>query len=477
MTEPFKYKVSAVILAAGLARRAAGPKAVWPVGGLASVRRVAEAALAAPGLDQVAVVTGAWAEEVRSALTGLPVTLVHNPDYASGQAGSLKAGLASLPAETGAAVFLLADQPFITSQIIGDLVEFKIETGAGLVAPWFEGRRRNPVVFDLYRFGPELAALKGDLGGREIIAAHPGELALYPADGRAEAKCFDDFDTMEDYERLQTMTADTGADPRPLVFIRGAGDLASGVAHRLHRAGYRLLMSDLDQPTAIRRTVAFSQAVYDGEMTLEGVTAQRSGLDNYEAVQAAGRIPVVTGVDQDRLDQLGPRAFIEATLSKRNLGVCRREGRVTLALGPGYSAGLDVDAVVETARGHFLGRLILEGPAKPNSGVPGIIGGYGLERLLRAPAEGEVYFSAVIGQSVEKGQVIGRVGGTDITATITGVVRGALPNGLTVPQGFKIGDIDPRPEAAGFIQTPSDKARAVAGGVLEGLLYFGLPPR
>ena len=266
-------------------------------------------------------------------------------------------------------------------------------------------------------------------------------------------------------------------DPRPLVITRGAGDLASGVAHRLHRAGYRLLMSDLPQPTAIRRTVAFSQAVYDGEMTLEGVTAQRASLDNFEAVQAAGRIPVIPGLDPDWVESSGARAFIEATLSKRNIGLERRPGRVTLALGPGYTAGRDADAVVETARGHFLGRLILEGPAIPNSGVPGLIGGVGLGRLLRAPAEGEVQFSAVIGDSVQEGQVLGRVGSTDLTATITGVLRGALPNGLTVPRGFKIGDIDPRPEAAGFIHSPSDKARAIAGGVLEGLLYFGVLPR
>ncbi|MDR1922520.1 MAG: molybdenum hydroxylase, partial [Candidatus Adiutrix sp.] len=169
--------------------------------------------------------------------------------------------------------------------------------------------------------------------------------------------------------------------------------------------------------------------------------------------------------------------LIEATLSKKNTGVTRRPGRTTLALGPGYRAGTDVDGVVETARGHFLGRLILNGSALSNTGRPGLIGGYDLERLIKAPAAGEVAFTVAIGRKVLAGEEIGRVGAAAVVAAISGVLRGALPNGLTVPEGFKIGDIDPRPEAAEFIHSPSDKALAVAGGVLEGLLHFGVLPR
>ena len=263
---------------------------------------------------------------------------------------------------------------------------------------------------------------------------------------------------------------------KTLVIIKGAGDIATGLGHRLHRCGYALLMLDLEKPTAIRRTVSFCQAMYDGRTTVEGITAERADPGNFRRVLAEGRVPVVAGADPDWLDSLAPAAFIEATLSKKNTGLSRKEGRVTIALGPGYEAGRDADAVVETARGHFLGRLILEGPAEADSGKPGLIGGYDLERLVRSPAAGEVYFEAVIGQSVKAGEVLGRVGETPIAATIDGVLRGALRNGLSVPQNYKIGDIDPRPEAAAFIRTPSDKARAVAGGALEGLLYFGVKP-
>ena len=263
---------------------------------------------------------------------------------------------------------------------------------------------------------------------------------------------------------------------KTLVIIKGAGDIATGLGHRLHRCGYELLMLDLEKPTAIRRTVSFCQALYDGRVTIEGIVAERAEAGNYRRIQAEGRVPVVAGADPDWLDSLAPAAFIEATLSKRNTGLSRKEGRVTIALGPGYEAGRDVDAVVETARGHFLGRLILEGPAEANTGKPGLIGGYDLERLVRSPAAGEVTFNAVIGQSVKAGEILGRVGDAPVAAAIDGILRGALQNGLSVPRNFKIGDIDPRPEAAAFIHTPSDKARAVAGGVLEGLLYFGVKP-
>jgi xanthine dehydrogenase accessory factor len=327
--------------------------------------------------------------------------------------------------------------------------------------------------------------------------AHPGELALWPAEG-VPPECFWDFDTPEDLARLhqprfhgRPVSADQAVQPPPsseagadlgpghcpgLVIIKGAGDLATGVAHRLCRAGYRLLMTELPRPTAIRRTVAFSQAVYDGSLTVEGITARRAGPDDFQEVLAAGEVPVLAGPDPEWLAGLPHRAFIEATLAKRRTGVSRRPGRVTLALGPGHQAGRDVDAVVETDRGHFLGRLILDGCARPDTGRPGIVGGHDLTRLIRSPAAGVVRFDAVIGQTVRAGDVLGRAGGAEIRAAIDGVLRGAIQNGLAVPENFKIGDIDPRPDAAGFIHTPSDKARAVAGGVLEGLLYFGVAP-
>ncbi len=193
---------AAIILAAGEARRAGGPKAVWPVEGRPSVRRVAEAALAAPEVAEVLAVTGGpWAGQVAEALTGLAVRIVDSPNSALGQSESLKAGLRATGPGRKTAIFLLADQPFITSQIIADLLQFHHANKAGLTAPFHRGRRRNPVVFDLDRWRERLLAQGGDAGGRKILDAHPEELVLWPADDLPE-ECFMDFDTQEDYRRL-----------------------------------------------------------------------------------------------------------------------------------------------------------------------------------------------------------------------------------------------------------------------------------
>ena len=194
---------AAVILAAGAARRAGGPKTVWPLAGQPAVRRVALAALGAAEVTETIVVCGGpWAEEVRAALAGLKLKLVFNPNSATGQASSLAAGLAALGPEIRAVIFLLADQPFMTSQIIDDLLEFYQKSGMSLAAPFFRGRRRNPVVFALERWRAELMGLSGDQGGRGLIDGHSGELALWPCDGLPE-KCFRDFDSPEDYESLR----------------------------------------------------------------------------------------------------------------------------------------------------------------------------------------------------------------------------------------------------------------------------------
>lgn len=262
-----------------------------------------------------------------------------------------------------------------------------------------------------------------------------------------------------------------------LLLIRGAGDVASGVALRLHRAGFPIVMTEISRPTCLRRTVSFAQAVYGGETEVEGLVAERAGPFNFMDVIKAGRIPVLPDAAPDFADTIRPAALVEATLAKKNThGLRRQKGRVTIALGPGYEAGRDADAVVETQRGHFLGRVILEGRALPDTGLPSPVEGFALERLIKSPAAGRVEFFAEIGQMVEAGQILGRIIGpaseTPIAGAISGCLRGAVHNGLTVPENFKIGDIDPRPISSSYIHSASDKARAIGGGVLEALLYF-----
>ena len=258
-----------------------------------------------------------------------------------------------------------------------------------------------------------------------------------------------------------------------LVLIKGAGDLATGTAVRLARAGFRVVMTDLARPTAVRRTVAFSQCLYDGSATVEGLTARRAEHPaEAEAILAAGAIPVLADPAANILKELPFDALVDAILAKRNLGTRITDAPIVLALGPGFTAGADCHGVIETQRGHDLGRLILTGSAAPNTGVPGNVGGYTVERLIRAPADGVFEPLAAIGDRVEAGAPVARVAGETVRAQISGVVRGMLPAGLAVTKGMKAGDIDPRCEVRHCF-TVSDKARAIGGGVLEGLLYFG----
>mgnify|MGYP005759891409 FL=1 len=258
-----------------------------------------------------------------------------------------------------------------------------------------------------------------------------------------------------------------------LILVKGAGDLATGTAVRLYRAGFQVVMTDVAQPTAVRRTVAFSQCIYDGQTTVEGITARKAeNRDQVRDILAAGEIPVLVDPQASILPQLPFMAVVDATLAKKNLGTTISDAPIVLALGPGFTAGTDCHGVIETKRGHDLGRLILEGAAIPNTGVPGDVGGYTTERIIRAPADGPFEPVAQIGQQVNLGDVVAKVNGIPVTAQLTGIVRGMLPAGIPVTAGMKSGDIDPRCEVRHCF-TVSDKARAIGGGVLEGILYFG----
>jgi len=255
-----------------------------------------------------------------------------------------------------------------------------------------------------------------------------------------------------------------------LVLIRGAGDLATGIAWRLWQAHFDIVMTDLPQPTAIRRTVAFSTALENIEMTVEGVTAVACATPNQvlEAFKRR-RVAVLPDPDCKLALQLRPDVVVDAILAKRNLGTRVDDAPLVIGVGPGICAGQDCHYVIETQRGHDLGRVIEEGTAAPNSGIPGNIGGYTSERILRAPAAGVFRPLASIGDLVQAGQTVAEVNGIPLTAPIAGMVRGMLAGGVEVTPGFKCGDVDPRGEKASYT-TISDKARAIGGGVLEAIL-------
>lgn len=261
-----------------------------------------------------------------------------------------------------------------------------------------------------------------------------------------------------------------------LVAVKGAGDLATGVIHRLSRAGFAVMATELPQPTVLRRTVAFAEAVTSGQVTVEGIAACRAdAVADLRIALANGCVPIVVDPDGMTLKEMQPSVLVEATLSKYNSGITINDAPIVIALGPGYEAGKDVHAVVETNRGHNLGRVYLQGSAEPNTGVPGTIGGYTAERLLRAPCAGRLYGVRQIGEQVQAGEVVAIVtsdeGDAPIIAAISGILRGLVRDDLVVNTGMKVGDIDPR-AIREHCFTISDKSRAIAGGVLEAVLYF-----
>jgi xanthine dehydrogenase accessory factor len=256
-----------------------------------------------------------------------------------------------------------------------------------------------------------------------------------------------------------------------LVLIRGGGDIASGIAHRLHRSGFKVVMTELAQPTVVRRSVAFAQAVFEGQMAVEGVTARKVDVDQVAETLSANCIPLIVDDKARCCKELRPGILVDAILAKRNMGTGLLDAPVVIGIGPGFTAKHDVHAVVETMRGHDLGRVYYEGAALEDTGIPGEIGGYTIERLIKSPACGVFSSCSVIGAAVTAGDVIGYVNGSEVKVSISGVLRGIIQEGTSVQTGMKLGDVDPRCRKEHCF-TISDKARAVAGGVLEAVLHF-----
>lgn len=286
---------------------------------------------------------------------------------------------------------------------------------------------------------------------------------------------------------------------KQLVIVRGGGDIATGTIYKLNRCGYPVLVLESERPSAIRRKVAFSEAVYDGEARVEDMLCFCvSDMKEAWDVMETGHVALMKDPECKVLGEAHPWALVDGILAKRNLGTHRGMAPKTIALGPGFAAGEDVDLVIETMRGHSLGRVIEKGAALPNTGVPGKIGGYDKERVVYAPGRGSVHVLREIGEKVDKGERIAEIvrgdgggfgmedafvsgnlslsasdsGRLPVIAEISGLVRGMIREGYPVTEGFKMADIDPREEEYENCFRISDKARCIAGGVLEGLLYL-----
>lgn len=257
------------------------------------------------------------------------------------------------------------------------------------------------------------------------------------------------------------------------VLIKGAGDIASGIACRLFECGFQIIMTEIPEPTAIRRTVSFCEAVYDKSVMLEGICAVLCN-DSDECLTALknGNICVIIDEHASIISDWKPDIIIDSILAKRNLGLKIDDAPVTIGVGPGFCAKADCDCVIESQRGHELGRCIYSGSAAPNTGIPGEVGGYSSERVIKSPSDGIYREICHIGDYVNKDNIIAYADDVPVRATIDGILRGQLRGGLRVHAGMKVADIDPRAERSHCFSV-SDKARSIAGAALEAILKLG----
>ena len=259
--------------------------------------------------------------------------------------------------------------------------------------------------------------------------------------------------------------------PHSIVVVRGAGDLATGIIVRLKKAGFCVIALECECPTSIRRTVSLSEAVYDGEKEVEGIKAVlvHNFSDAISLSSIRGVVPLLVDENAQSVRRIRPLVLVDAIMAKRNLGTTINDAKVVIGVGPGFTASVDCHAFIETMRGHYLGGVIKNGSAEPNTGIPGLVGGFASERVIHSPTSGIIKGITNIGESVEKDSVIALVDDVEVKSPISGTLRGLIRSGLFVKEGMKIADVDPR-NVREYITTCSDKAKAIAGGVLEAVL-------
>lgn len=264
---------------------------------------------------------------------------------------------------------------------------------------------------------------------------------------------------------------------KDLIIVRGGGDIATGIIYKLYQCGFSVLVLETNKPSAIRRNVAYSEAVYQGQQKVEDVICYLAeNLENAKDLLEQKKLTMLIDPKGESIQSLKPIAVVDAILAKRNLGTTKNMAGIVIGVGPGFEAGKDVHAVIETMRGHRLGRIIYDGAAIKNTGIPGMIGGYAKERVIYSPVKGTLHTIRQIADVVKKGEVIAYVENQKekrfVYATIDGILRGLLPDGYEVTEGFKMADIDPRIDEYENCFLISEKARCIAGGVLEAILHL-----
>jgi len=381
--------------------------------------------------------------------------VVVNPDFEEGMATSMRAGIANAPENSDLYLIALADMPNLKMSTLHQLLDAFAAGNKGIVRPSFRGKVGHPVLM-AQRYRQELLCQRGDLGAREILKAHPEDLLVLSVE---DSGVIDDLDSPADLRVF------------PRILIKGAGEMASAVAHRFFTSGFEVMMTDVEKPTVIRRAVAFASAIQEGEVEVEGVCARAFRLEKVEAATGfeGSYIPVFVDPACETARRERPEVIIDARLLKKNAGTSLDEAPLVIGLGPGFTAGEDVDLVIETNRGHDLARVISSGVAQANTHEPGSIDGHTTDRVLRSPADGVFDARADIGDLVEAGEIVAHVADQCVKTSISGVIRGLIHPGYEVKLGQKIGDVDPRGKVE-FCTRISEKGRNIGGACLGAVL-------
>lgn len=361
-----------------------------------------------------------------------------------------------------AILFVVCDQPELTEEVFYGLIR-SYEASSKRIACVADGERLgNPVIFES-AYWEELKSLCEEQGGKTVLKRHREDVELYQV---KDGKKLRDIDCLWDL--------------KPLVVVRGGGDLATGTIHKLYEEGYRVAVLETEHPACIRRQVSFCEAIYEGKIEVEGVTAvhieeaEEDALYNaVEKAWARGEVPVLKDPFGHVIETLQPEVVVDAILAKRNLGTTKEMAPLTIGLGPGFTAGQDVDIVIETMRGEHLGKIYRTGSAIPNTGIPGVIAGYSKERVIHAPASGKFQPRKRIGDMVKTDEVLGVIipeeqqGEVPVFASMTGLLRGMIKEGYLVKKGLKIMDIEPRMDEKELCFLISDKAKCIGESVYQ----------
>ncbi len=392
------------------------------------------------GLSKVVVVLGFDADRLTHALPhDERLQVVLNPEWEEGMASSLRAGLQTL-LDQPQVLLGFADMPWLTPELLSSLAR---HSSADIVVPTHRNRRGHPVRFPRKHY-EELLDLQGDRGAFKLLEKH----SVDEVEAHTDA-------IFRDVDRASALL--------PRVVIRGGGDLASGIAHRLAVSGFPVAILELAEPRMIRATVSFASAIYDGAVTVEGVRAERRDHPEF-----GDPLPVVVD-PEGRFLSLGD-VIVDARMLKEPGDASIAHAPLVVGLGPGLECGRHAHFVIETQRGHNLGRVISEGQACEDTGVPGELGGESWRRVVRSPQAGRFTRAVTLGALVEPGQLLGEVDGEAVTSQLRGTVRGLMRSGLPVEEGEKLADVDPRSGVG--IHAISDKARAIGGGVMEAIMRW-----